>query len=130
MNKPVDLGLSIMELSKIVMPKFWYNYVKPKYCEKAKLFYMDADSFIVCIKTGDIYKNIAEDAETRFPTSNYELERRMPKGKNKKVIGLMNDQLGGKIMIELVGLKAKTYSYLIDDGKKSKTHKKVYHKKT
>ena len=130
MNKPVDLGLSIMELSKIVMSKFWYNYVKPKHCEKAKLFYMDADSFIVYIKTGDIYKNIAEDVEARFPTSNYELERPLPKGKNKKVIGLMNDELGGKIMIELVGLRAKTYSYLIDDGKKSITHKKVYHKKT
>ena len=74
MNKPVHLGLSILELSKILMYEFWYDYVKPKYGEKAKLCYMDTDSFIVYIKTDDIYKDIAEDVETRFDTSNYELE--------------------------------------------------------
>ena len=89
MNKPVYLGLSILELSKILMYEFWYDYVKPKYGEKVKLCYMDTDSFIVYIKTDDIYKDIAEDVETRFDTSNYELEcnsigRRLPKTKNKK----------------------------------------------
>ena len=64
------------------MPEFWYDYVKPKYGEKTKMFYMDADSFIVYIKTDDIYKDIAEDFETRFDTSNYELDRPLPKGKN------------------------------------------------
>ena len=59
MNKSVYLGLSILELSKILMYEFWYDYVKPKYGEKAKLCYMDTDSFIVYIKTGGIYKNIA-----------------------------------------------------------------------
>ena len=86
MNKPVCLGLSILELSKMLMYEFWYDYVKPKYDEKAKLCYMDTDSFIVYIKTGDIYKDIAEDVETRFDTSKYELEwnsidRPLPKGK-------------------------------------------------
>ena len=118
MNKPVYLGLSILELSKILMYEFWYDYVKPKYGEKVKLCYMDTDSFIVYIKTDDIYKDIAEDVETRFDTSNYELDRPLPKGKNKKVIGLMKDELGGKIMTKFVGLRAKTYSYLIDDGSK------------
>ena len=98
MNKPVHLGLSILELSKILMYEFWYDYVKPKYGEKAKLCYMDTDSFIVYIKTDDIYKDIAEDVETRFDTSNYELDRPLPKGKNKKVIGLMKDELGRKII--------------------------------
>ena len=71
-NKPVYLGLSLLELSEILMYEFWYDYVKPKYGEKAKLFYMDKDiCFIVCIKTDDIYKDIAEDVETRFDTSNY-----------------------------------------------------------
>ena len=74
MNKPVYLGLLILELSKILMYEFWYDYVKPKYGEKAKLCYMDTDSFIVYIKTDDIYKDIAEDVETRFDTSNYELD--------------------------------------------------------
>ena len=70
-NKLVYLGLSILELSKILMYKFWYQCVKPKYDEKSKLCYMNSDSFIVCIKTDDIYKDIAEDVETRFDTSNH-----------------------------------------------------------
>ena len=93
MNKPVYLGLSILELSKILKYEFCYDYIKPKYGEKAKLRYMDTDSFVVYIKTGDIYKDIAEDVETRFDTSNYELDRPLPKGKIKKVIGLMKDEL-------------------------------------
>ena len=71
-NKSISLGLSILELGKIVMYAFCYEYVKPKYCEKAKLCYMDTASFIVYIKTDNIYKDIAEDVETRFDSSNYE----------------------------------------------------------
>ena len=74
LNKPIHLVLSILELSKILMYEFWYDYVKPKYDQKAKLCYMDTNSFIVYIKTDDIYKDIAEDVETRFHTSNYEVE--------------------------------------------------------
>ena len=70
--------------------------------------------FIVYIKTDDFYKDIAEYVETRFDTSNYQLDRPLPKG--KKVIGLMKDELGEKIMTKIVGLRAKTYSYLTDDG--------------
>ena len=66
MNQPVYIGLSILELSKVLMYEFWYDYVKPKYSEKAKLCCMDTDSFIVYIKTDDIYKGIAEDVETRM----------------------------------------------------------------
>ena len=98
MNKLAYLGLSILELSEILMYKFWYDYVKPKYDEKAKLRNMDADNFIVYIKTDDNYKDIAEDAETRFDTWNYELGRTLPKGKNKKGIGLMKDELSRQIM--------------------------------
>ena len=114
------------------MYEFWYDFAKRKYNEKVKLCYMDTDSFIVYIKTDDIYKDIAEDVETRFDTSNYELDRPLPKGKNKKVIGLMKDELGGKIMTKFVGLRAKTYSYFIDDDsedKKAKGKKKMCHKK-
>ena len=83
------LGLSILELRKILMYEFWYDYVKPKYGKKAKLCWKDTDSFIVYIKTDDIYKDIAEDVERRFDMSNYEsesnsIERPLPKGKNKK----------------------------------------------
>ena len=105
MNKPVFLEFSILELSKILMYEFWYNYVKPKYGGKGKLCYMDTDSFIVYTKGDDIYKDITKDVKTRFDTSNYELSRPFSKGKNKKVIGLMKDELGGKIMIIFVGLQ-------------------------
>ena len=108
MNKPVCLGLSILELSKILMHEFWYDYVNPKHGEKAKLCYMDTDSSIIYIKTDGIYKDDAEDFETRFDTLNYELDRSLPKGKNKKLIGLTKDELGRKIMTTFVGLRGKT----------------------
>ena len=91
--------------------------------ENAKFCYMDTGSFIVHIKTDDIYKDIAEDVETRFDTSNFEIDRPLPKGKNRKVIGLMKDELGGKIMKEFVGLRAKTYSYLKDNNDEDKKTK-------
>ena len=90
MNRPVYLGLLILDLSKTLMYEFWYDYVKPKYG------FMDTDSFIVHVKTDGIYKDIPEDVETRFDTSNFELERPLPKEKNKKVIGLMKDELEQK----------------------------------
>ena len=77
-NKPAYLGLSILELSKILMYEFWHDYVKPKYCEKSNLCNMDKDSFIVITGTDDTYKNIAEDVETRFDNSNYELDGPLP----------------------------------------------------
>ena len=84
MNKPVYLGLSILELNKMLMYEFWHDYVKPKYGEKTKLCSMDTESFIVYIKTNDIYKDIAEDIETRFDISNYELDTPLPKEEIKK----------------------------------------------
>ena len=98
MNKPIYLGLSILEISKTQMYEFWYDYMKPKYNSDVKLCYMDTDSFIMNIKTNDFYKDIASDIENRFDTSNYEANRPLPTGKNKKVIGLMKDELGGKII--------------------------------
>ena len=85
MHKPVYLGLSILEFCEILSYEFWYDYVKVKYGKKAKLYYMDTESFILYIKADDIY------VETRFDTSNYELEcnsieRPLPKGKNKKAL--------------------------------------------
>ena len=123
MNKRVCLVLSILELRNAVMYEFWFDYVKPKYVEKAKLCYMDTNCFNVYIKTNNVYKDIAEDVETRFDTSNYEQNRPLPKGKNTKVISVMKDGSRGKIMKEFVGLQAKMYSYLTDDGSKDKNAK-------
>ena len=123
MNKPIYLGLSILEISKILMYEFWYDYMKPKYDNNVKLCCVDTDSFIMNIKTNDFYKDIANDVENRFDTSNYEVNRPLPMGRNKKVIGLMKDELGGKIITEFVTLRPKTYSYLTDDGKEDKKAK-------
>ena len=84
MYKAVYLDLSVLEISKIVMYEFCYDYVKLEYGQNAKLCYMDTNSFTVYIKTEDIYSDIAKDIETRFYTSNNELDRPLPKEKNKK----------------------------------------------
>ena len=84
MNKPIYLGLSILQISKTLMYEFWYDYMKPKYNDNVKLCYMDTDSFIMNIKTNDFYKDISNDVENRFDTSNYEINRPLPTGKNKK----------------------------------------------
>ena len=123
MSKPIYLGLSILEISKILMYEFWYDYMKPVYGNEVKLCYMGTDSFIMSSKTNDFYEDIANDVENRFDTSNYEVNRPLPMGKNKKIIDLMKDELGGKIITEFVTLRPKTYSYLTDDGKEDKKAK-------
>ena len=128
MNKPVYLGLSILDLNKIVMYEFWYDYVKPKYGENAKLCYVDTDSFIVHVKTDDIYKDIAGNVELRFDTSNFQIDSPLLKGKNKKVNGLMKNELGGQIMKEFFELTVNICSYLKvnnDEDKKAKGSKSV-----
>ena len=87
------------------------------------MLYIDTNSFVMNIKTEDFYKYIANDVEKRFDTSNYEVNRPLPTGKNLKDIGLMKDELGGKIVAEFVILRPKTYSYLTDDGKQNKKAK-------
>ena len=132
MKKPIYLGLSILEISKIIMYEFWYDYIKRKYGDMVKLCYMDTDSLIMNIKTKDFYKDIAQDVEERFDTSNYDVDRPLLKGKNKKVIGLMKDELGGGIITEFVALRPKTYSYMTDEFiemKKAKCTKKCVIKK-
>ena len=123
MNKLVYLGLSILDLSKTVVYEFWYDYVKPKYSENAKFCYMDTDSFIFYVKTDDIYKDIAENVETRFDTWNFEIDRPLPKGKNKNLTEVMKDELGGQVMKEFVRLRTKTYSYLKDNNDEDKKAK-------
>ena len=117
--------MSILDLSKTLMYEFWYDYIKPKYQDRAKLCYMDTDSFIIYIKTKDFYEDIANDVQKWFDTSNCNKndKRPLPIGKNKKVIGLFKDELGGKIMKEFVGVRVKTYAYLMDDDSEKKIAK-------
>ena len=132
MNKPIYLRLSILDISKITMYEFWYDYVKSKYEDKTRLCYMDTNSFLVNIKTKDFYKDIAENVKERFDISNYIYDRPLPTGVNKKVIGLMKDELGGDINTEFVALKPKSYLYITNDFidmKKTKGTKKCVVKK-
>ena len=95
MNKSICLGMSILDINKSLGYKFQYDYIEPKYQDRAKLCYMDTDSFIIHIKTDDFYENTADDVENWFDTSNYDKDdkRSLPIGKNKKVIDLFKDQL-------------------------------------
>ena len=133
MNKPVYLGQAILDLSKLVMYEFHYDYMKKKYSEdKLKLLYIDTDSLVYSILTENFYVDIAADVEARFDTSGYVLDRPLPVGKNKKVIGLMKDELGGKIMREFICFRPKMYSYRVDneEPKRCKEIKKCVVKDT
>ena len=125
-NKPVYLGMSILDISRTLMYKFWYDYVKSKYEDRAELCYTDTDSFIVHIIPEDFFVDISDDVERWFDTSNYDEDdkRPLPIGKNKKVI---KDELRRKIIKEFCALRAKTYAYLMGDDsevKKAKGTKK------
>ena len=127
MNKPVYLGMCILELSKTIMYDFHYNYIKPKYEYKAKLLFTDTDSLMYEIKTEDFYKDISGDVKDRFDTSDYPENHPsgIPTGINKKVLGMMKDEAAGKIIKEFVGLRAKLYSFVMDDGEETKKCKGI-----
>ena len=112
-NKPVYLGMCILDLSKTLMYDFHYNYIKSKYGSEAKLLYTDTDSLIYEIGAEDFYRDIAGDVEIWFDTSEFDASHPsgIQTGVNKKVIGMMKDEAGGKIIQEFVGLRAKQYSF-------------------
>ena len=134
-NKPVYLGMSILDLSKTLMYDFHYNYIKPKYGENAKLLFTDTDSLAYEIQTEDFYRDISSDVKEKFDTSNYPKDHPsgILTGVNKKVIGMFKDEASGKQITEFVGLRAKLYSYRVEESyeeKKCKGVKKVVIKKT
>ena len=119
MNKPVYLGMSILDISKTLMYKFWNDYFKPKYEDRGKLCYTDTDSFIVHIITEDFFVDIS-DVERWFDTSNYDWNDKRPLLIGK-VIGLFKHELAVKIMKKFLARRAKTYAYLTDvDGEEKK----------
>ena len=134
-NKPVYLGMSILDLSKTLMYDFHYNYIKPKYGENANLLFTDTDSLAYEIQTEDFYRDISSDVKEKFDTSNYPKDHPsgILTGVNKKVIGMFKDEAAGKQIAEFVGLRAKLYSYRVEDSyeeKKCKGVKKAVIKKT
>ena len=127
MNKPVYLGMCILDLSKTIMYDFHYNYIKPKYGNKAKLLFTDTDSLMYEIETEDFYKDISKDVKNRFDTIDYPENHPsgIPTGINKKVLGMFKDEAAGKIIMEFVGLRSKLYSFKMDEGGESKKCKGV-----
>ena len=105
---------------------FWYDCIKCKYKQNARLCYVDTDSFVIYIKTEDFYKYIASDVERCFDISNCDEKdkRPFPVGTNEKVIGRFKDKLGGKIIKEFCALRAKTYAYKLDDDTEQKKARK------
>ena len=134
-NKPVYLGMCILDLSKTLMYDFHYNYMKTKYMDRAKLLFSDTDSLAYEVHTNDFYKDISGDVATKFDTSNFPKDHPsgIEAGLNKKVVGMFKDEAGGEIIEEFVGLRAKLYSYKMMDGddvKKCKGVKKSVVKKS
>ena len=126
-DKPVYLGMCILDLSKTLMYDFHYNYIKQKYGDKAKLLLTDTDSLMYEIQTEDFYKDISGDVKDRFDTSGYPSDHpsSISSGFNKKVLGMFKDEVNGDIIDEFVGLRAKLYSYKMFEGEESKKCKGV-----
>ena len=129
MNKPLYLRQAILDYSKMLMYEFWYGYLQPKYNDKIELCYMDTDRFIIYVETDDFYSDFSNGVNKSFDTSNYskDINRPLEKGKNKKVIGKFKDELSGLIMNEFCALRAKTYTFKLDNNhevKKAKCTKK------
>ena len=126
-NKPVYLGMCILDISKTLMYDFHYNYIKRKYGGKATLLFTDTDSLMNEIETKDFYKDISADVRRRFDTSDYPPDHTsgIPSGFNKKVLGRFKDEAVGKVIDEFVGLRSKLYSYKMLEGEESKKYKGV-----
>ena len=126
MNKPKYLGMSILDISKTLMYEFHYGYMKPKYGDRIKLLFTDTDSLMYLIETEDFYEDILQDVREWFDTSNYSNDHFIYSDANKMVIGMFKDEVGGKIISEFVGLRAKNYSYECEkkENKKCKGIKK------
>ena len=128
-NKPVYLGMCILDLSKTLMYDFHHNYIRPKYVQKANLLYTDTDSLIYEIETEDFFKDISSDVEQKFDTSDYPKDHPsgIPTGVNKKVLGTFKDEAFGEIIQEFVGLRVKLYSSECSNKMNTK-HAKVLRK--
>jgi len=119
-NKPVYLGMSILDISKTLMNDFHNNYMKVKYRDNRKLLMTDTDSLMYEVKTKDFYKDIREDVQERFDTSNFPQNHSSGILRiNKKVPGKFKDECGGEIISEFCGLRAKLYAFK-KDGEEEK----------
>jgi len=127
-NKPVYVGQAILDLSKLLMFDFHYNYIQKKYSyKKAELLFTDTDSLMYQLKTDDFYVDIKDDIKKRFDTSDFPQghESGIISGVNKKVIGMFKDEAGGKQITHFIGLRPKLYSYKVEESNTAKKCKGI-----
>ena len=125
-NKPIYIGMSILDISKTLIYNFHYKYMIPKFKQNQQLLFTDTDSLCYEIKNVDFYKEIKPDINSRFDTSDLDKKNKFGFPQvNKKVLGLMKDEFGGKIALEFVGLRSKMYCLLIDNDNEIKKAKGV-----
>ena len=124
LNKPIYVGMSVLDLSKHLMYNFYYNTLKARYGDKVRLLYTDTDSVIVHVQTDDLYNDMLESAAI-YDTSNYSPDHPLFSTANKKIVGKFKDELGGKVLTEFIGLRPKMYSCVGEEsGKRAKGVKK------
>ena len=124
LNKPIFVGMSVLDLSKHLMYDFYYNHLKKLYTHNIRLLYIDTDSLIVHVQTDDLYKDMAQNLDD-YDTSNYPAGHPLFSTANKKIIGKSKDELGGQLLTEFIGIRPKMYSYVGEDsGKRAKGVKK------
>ena len=124
LNKPIYVGMSVLDISKHLMYDFYYNHLKKLYTHNIRLLYTDTDSLIVHVQTDDLYKDMSLNADL-YDTSNYSPGHPLFSTANKKIIGKYKDELGGKVMTEFIGIRPKMYSYVGEEsGKRAKGVKK------
>ena len=131
LNRPVYVGMSILDLSKRLMYDFYYNEMKAQYGDRCQLLYTDTDSLLLEIQTEDVYKDMAQHASL-YDTSDYPKDHPLHSEANKKVLGKMKDECAGRPIAEYIGLRPKMYSILETDGgniKKAKGVRKAVVKK-
>jgi hypothetical protein len=124
LNKPIYVGSAVLDLSKLWMYQYWYDYIKPEYGEKVNLLYTDTDSLVYEVETADIYADMAKNADL-FDFSNYPKDHQLFNTENKAVIGKFKDECGGIPMCEFIGLRAKMYAFEIENGEVTKKAKGV-----
>ena len=130
LNKPIYVGMSVLDLSKWLMYDFYYNHLKKTYGNLVKMCYTDTDSVIIHVTTADISTDMLQNLDD-YDTSNYPADHPLFSTANKKVIGKFKDELGGKVMTEFVGIRPKMYSYAGEEsGKRAKGVKKSVLRKT
>jgi hypothetical protein len=125
MNRPIYVGFSVLEISKLKMYSFHYDHMKPKYQQRVNLLYMDTDSFMYEFNTEDLYKDMHEDLAEHYDTSDYPQHHANYSLQNKKVLGKWKDELNSVPIQEIVALKAKMYSVLAAEGLEKKVAKGI-----